>query len=174
MARSDEKVYQTLGFLFLSHRPHFADPGVYTEWLGCGWSKAEIKTELHMGRLPEGLLVMSKAGPLVVVGRQGAYDQVLATMPEALDYRQGGPIPELPEEVEEPIVRHYPKNLSYIRRIRLQMGWTQREVAEFVGVNLMTIVNIERGAIVNVRSLTGEKLNKFYEKYEAWWQCRTQ
>ena len=153
MARRQKKSCQAIGFIFLSDRPHFTDPAQYREWLGYDWSPSELRADLHMGRLPEGVILQTADGPRVVIGRQGTYDQALVTFAEAMGERVGR-------------ADMVAMNLWQLKRLRQKLGMSQNELSNAIGISCATIGRIENGHYIRLTIETRAKLKAFFELHQ--------
>jgi len=150
------EAYKVLGFLFMSKRRHFTDPGVYADWINFRLSKMEMREELYFGQLPEGLIFAGPDGAVVVQGRCGNYKQKLVPLGEVVDgmsrsHDVGGSMGAL-------IADH----LVELRGI---LNMDQVQMAAHLDVSTMTVCRIESG-FRNFMPKTAEKLLRLLPVYE--------
>jgi len=67
--------FKARGVLF---QKHMCDPADYFDFKSMEWFPADIRRELEMGQIPEGLILQTDNGPLgVVVGIYGQPQEVV-------------------------------------------------------------------------------------------------
>jgi len=147
--------YRVLGFLFSNGRRHFTDPAEYADWVGVSYSKTLLKEDLHFGRFPEGLILSSPDGVMVVSGHVGGFDQTLVPLMEIIKNYKPKPNRKI---TADDIADH-------LLIIRGAMNLTQKGMANYLGLSTGSILRIEEG-YRNFRKGTECKLMKLRYVYQ--------
>jgi len=148
--------YRVLGFLFSNGRLHFTDPAEYADWVGFSYSKTLLKEDLHFGRFPEGLILSSPDGVMVVSGHIGDFDQILVPLMKIIKtFNKPKPKGKI---TADDIADH-------LLVIRGAMNLTQKGMANYLGLSIGSILRIEEG-YRNFRKGTEYKLMKLLPIYQ--------
>ncbi len=157
--------YVVKGFLFMTKRRHFTDPAMYGDWVGISFPVTVMREELHMGRLPEGLLLSSSRGLEVVKGPTGMHDQKLVPLSFVLDQGNYGL-----ENQANPKQKKAAMIAEKLGELRSALGMTQQELALRIGLSPMTVKRLESG-YKGFRLSTAEKLLNLEPLYEEVVHC---
>ena len=167
MADDQAAAYRVAGFLSLGDRLHFECPQSYADWFGCSWTRRELREDLHFGKLPEGLILMTPEGLRVVLGRQGAYDQMLGYMTHG-EACLGREEPKKPAQEK----RGRPdaaEIVGMLREYRQRKGMSVREMAPMLGLSAAGLYRLftqhRKGKPIRVQTRVYRALVVFYGRY---------
>lgn len=167
MIDTQADAYRVAGFLSLGDRLHFDCPQSYADWFGCSWTRRELREDLHFGKLPEGLILMTPVGLRVVLGRQGAYAQMLGYMTHG-EACLAVEAPKKPAQEKRgpPAAAEI---VGMLREYRQWKGMSVREMAPMLGISaagLYRLVDLHRkGKPIRVHARVYRALVVFYGRY---------